>query len=126
MAKRALRNKARSARKTSRRPHLAPPRPRPVAADVRRDDSGQLWTLRNVEREIGAILALLAPGWTAAAIVRTTRLEDDLGFDSWGVLRVVKPVRMRLHETLSDSVVRDLKKVGDLVDYVWAKMEDVS
>jgi hypothetical protein len=107
-----------------RRPHASRRRPA-AAAVVRRDDSGQTWTLRDVEREIAAILARLAPGWTAAAISRTTRLHDDLGFDAWGVLRVVKPVRNRLHETLSDTIVRDLRKVGELVDYVWAKMEDV-
>jgi hypothetical protein len=120
-------------RRASRRAHKKPkrmpraPRRRPlaVAVLVRRDDSGQTWTLAAVEREIAAILAELAPGWHPTSIARTTRFHDDLGFDVWGVLRVVKPVRDRLHETLSDAVVRGLRKVGDLVDYVWAKMEDV-
>jgi hypothetical protein len=79
-----------------------------------------------VEREIALILAKLAPGWDPDDIVPALRLDQDLGFDEWGVLRVVKPVRHRLHEQLSDAVVRDLADVGDLVDYVWSKMEDVS
>jgi acyl carrier protein len=98
-------------------------RPKPPPAP-RRDDTGHEWTLAEVEREIASILSKLAPGWDPAAIRRSTRIHEDLGFDTWGILRVVRPVRDRLHETLSDALVRELRKVGDLVDYVWAKMED--
>jgi acyl carrier protein len=108
---------AASAEATS--PSAAPPAPR-------RDDSGVIWTLQQVETEIIAIVAKLTPGADPASISRSTRFGNDLGWDDWYKLRVVKPVRARLHETLADAVVKDIKKVGDLIDYVWSRMEDVS
>jgi hypothetical protein len=37
----------------------------------------------------------------------------------------VKPVKRRLHESLEDNVVLyEVKTVGDLVKYVWSRMDD--
>lgn len=91
---------------------------------TRKDDSGTLWTREQVLAEVVAIVAALSPGVEAKTIVRKTRFAGDLGWDEWYVLRVIKPVRRRLHETLSDPVVKGLRMVGDLADYVWSKMED--
>jgi acyl carrier protein len=83
------------------------------------------WNLVQVETEIVAIVAELSPGWRPDQIGLATRFDDDLGWDEWYILSVVKKVRKRLHETLSDPVVKNLKVVGDLVKYVWSKMEEV-
>ena len=97
-----------------------------IDAARRRDDAGQVWTLAQVEVEIAGIVAQLTPGVDPGAIQRASRFRDDLGWDDWSLLRVVKPVWRRLHETLSDYVVKELRRVGELMDYVWSKMEDVT
>ena len=91
---------------------------------TRKDDRGHRWTDQGVERALIRIVRGLSPGFGRRKITRRTRLHTDLGWDDWYVLRVVKPVRTTLHETLEDRVVLALKTVGDLVNYVWNKMED--
>lgn len=90
------------------------------------DDSGKVWDEEGVEAAIKSIVARLTPKTKPGALTRTTRLEADLGWDKWYKLKVVKPVRKRLHETLEDNVVLyEVKTVGDLVKYVWSRMDDV-
>jgi len=91
----------------------------------RRDDAGREWSRADVEREVRVIVAQLSRLETDT-VRTTTRFEDDLSWDNWFVLSVVKPIRARLHETLSDFVVLQLETVGDLVDYVWSRMEVVT
>jgi hypothetical protein len=91
---------------------------------TRKDDRGHRWTDQGVERTIIRIVRRLSPGFGRRKITRKTRLHTDLGWDDWYVLRVVKPVRATLHESLEDRVVLGLRTVGDLVSYVWNKMED--
>lgn len=91
---------------------------------TRKDDRGHRWTDQGVERAVIRIVRRLSPGFGRRKITRKTRLHTDLGWDDWYVLRVVKPVRATLHETLEDRVVLALRTVGDLVSYVWNKMED--
>jgi hypothetical protein len=91
---------------------------------TRKDDRGHRWTDKGVERALIGIVRRLSPGFGRRKITRKTRLHTDLGWDDWYVLRVVKPVRATLHETLEDRVVLALRTVGDLVSYVWNKMED--
>ena len=95
-------------------------------ADKRRDESGKTWTQARMEGEIATLVARLTPGCSAVDLSRATRFRDHLGWDEWSLLRLVKPVLRQFHETLSDFLVKDLKTVGDLMDYVWSKMEDVS
>ncbi len=92
----------------------------------RRDDRGHSWSERGVEHAVIAIVRRLSPGFARKRITKKTRLHKDLGWDEWYVLRVVKPVRTALHERLEDRVVLRLKSVGDLVGYVWNKMEDMA
>ena len=90
------------------------------------DDEGHRWTEAGVETAVRRIVARLTPGKTTRALKRATRLEADLGWDRWYKLKVVRPVRTTLHETLEDNVVLyEVKTVGDLVDYVWSRMDDV-
>ena len=91
---------------------------------TRKDDRGHRWTDQGVERALIRIVRGLSPGFGRKKITRKTRLHTDLGWDDWYVLRVAKPVRATLHETLEDRVVLALRTVGDLVSYVWNKMED--
>jgi len=91
---------------------------------TRKDDRGHRWTDQGVERAVIRIVRRLSPGFGRRKITRKMRLHTDLGWDDWYVLRVVKPVRATLHETLEDRVVLTLRTVGDLVSYVWNKMED--
>ena len=91
----------------------------------RKDDGGQVWDEKEVQAAIAKIVAALAPGFPADDIKRATKL-DDLGWDRWYRLRVVKPIRRALHETLEDKVVLDLDTVGELIAYVWSRMEDVA
>lgn len=90
----------------------------------RTDGRGHSWTDRGVERAVIRIVRRLSPGFARKRITRKTRLHTDLGWDEWYALRVVRPIRVTLHETLEDRVVLALKTVGDLVSYVWNKMED--
>ena len=65
----------------------------------------------------------LDPGIGKRKLTRSTRLSADLGWDDWFKLSVIKPVRQRMHESLSATVVLDrVHTVGDLADYVWASM----
>ena len=92
---------------------------------TRKDDGGHRWTDQGVERTLIRIVRGLSPGFGRRKITRKTRLHTDLGWDDWYALRVAKPVSATLHETLEDRVVLALRTVGDLVSYVWNKMEDV-
>ncbi len=92
----------------------------------RKDDRGHSWTDRGVERAVIRIVRRLSPGFARKRITRKTRLHDDLGWDEWYALRVVKPIHATLHERLEDRVVLTLRLVGDLVGYVWNKMEEVA
>lgn len=90
---------------------------------MRKDDRGHRWTDRGVERAVIRIVRRLSPGFGRRKITRKTRLHANLGWDDWYVLRVVKPIRLTLHESLEDRVVLTLKAVGDLVSCVWNGME---
>jgi hypothetical protein len=92
----------------------------------RKDDRGHLWSDRGVERAVIRIVRRLSPGFARKRITKKTRLQADLGWDAWYALRVVKPIRSTLHEKLEDRVVLGLRTVGDLVGYVWNKMEDAA
>ncbi len=94
------------------RPHESP----------RRDDCGRDWTRGEVEREVRDIVGTLAQ-LPAGTVTLATRFSEDLDWDSWFVLAVVKPIARRLHEELTDFVILQLETVGDLVNYVWARME---
>jgi hypothetical protein len=76
-----------------------------------------------VERAVIRIVRRLSPGFARKKITRKTRLHDDLGWDEWYPLRVVKPIRRTLHETLEDRAVLALRTVGELVARVWDAME---
>ncbi len=92
---------------------------------ARIDDRGQRWEASAVESAVKAIVASLTPGGTPGTLQRGTKLEADLGWDKWYKLTVVKPVRRALHETLEDNVVLyEVTTVGDLIDYVWSRMDD--
>ena len=90
---------------------------------TRKDDRGHRWTDQGVQRAVIRIVRRLSPGFGRRKITRNTRLHTDLGWDDWYVLRVVRPIRATLHETLEDRVVLALKTGGDLVSYVWNGME---
>jgi len=92
-------------------------------ATRRRDDLGHSWTVGGVERAAIRIVRHLSPGFARKRITKKTRLHQDLGWDEWYVLRVVKPIRTTLHEQLEDRAVLQLKTVGDLVACVWNAME---
>jgi hypothetical protein len=89
----------------------------------RRDDRGHWWTDRGVERAVIKIVRDLSPGWARRKITKKTRLHTDLGWDDWYALRVARPVRTRIHETVEDRAVLMLRTVGDLVALVWDGME---
>lgn len=90
---------------------------------TRKDDRGHRWTDQGVQRAVIRIVRRLSPGFGRRKITRKTRLHTDLGWDDWYVLRVVRPIRATLHETLEDRVVLALRTVGDLVSCVWNGME---
>ena len=90
---------------------------------TRRDDSGRVWDEVQLREAIVAIVARLSPGFPAGGIRPATRL-DHLGWDRWYRLRVVKPIHSVLHERLDDQVVLGLETVGELIAYVWSRMED--
>jgi hypothetical protein len=97
---------------------------RASAAKRRKDDLGHTWTDRGVERAVIRIVRHLSPGFARRRITKKTRLHQDLGWDEYYVLGVVKPIRTTLHEQLEDRVVLDLRTVGDLVGCVWGSMEE--
>lgn len=89
----------------------------------RKDDEGKEWTKDEVTAEVIAIVRDLSPGVDGAVTAKTTFAK--LGWDSWYRLRLLTPVRKRLHERLPAQIVMDkVKNVGDLRDMVWALMED--
>jgi hypothetical protein len=88
----------------------------------RKDDLGHLWTDRGVERAVIRIVRRLSPGFARKRITKKTRLHQDLGWDEYYPLRVVKPIRTTLHRELEDRVVLGLRTVGDLVACVWNGM----
>jgi acyl carrier protein len=90
----------------------------------RKDDEGKEWTADEVTAEVIAIVRDLSPGVGSAATTAKTTFAK-LGWDSWYRLRLLKPVRKRLHERLPAQIVMDkVRSVGDLRDLVWALMED--
>jgi len=92
---------------------------------TRVDDAGKNWEEARVEAAVKRIVASLTPGAKPGALKRATRLEADLGWDKWYKLKVIKPIRKRLHEALEDNVVLyEVKTVGDLVKYVWSRMDE--
>ena len=97
--------------------------PRRRAPVRRKDDLGHSWTGGGVERAVIRIVRHLSPGFARKRITKKSRLHQDLGWDEWYPLRVVKPIRTTLHEQLEDRVVLELKTVGDLVACVWNAME---
>ena len=89
----------------------------------RKDDLGHAWTDRGVERAVIRIVRRLSPGFARRRITRKTRLHQDLGWDDWYVLRVVKPIRTTIHVRLEDRAVLTLRTVGDLAGSVWNAMK---
>jgi len=89
----------------------------------RRDERGHSWTNRGVERAVIRIVRRLSPGFARRPISRKTRLHQDLGWDEYYPLRVVRPIRATLHVSLDDHLVLRLRTVGDLVACVWNAME---
>jgi len=89
----------------------------------RKDGRGHSWTDGGVERAVIRIVRRLSPGFARKRITRKTRLHQDLGWDDYYPLRVVKPIRAKLHEALEDRAVLDLRTVGNLVACVWNAME---
>ncbi len=92
-------------------------------APRRRDALGHRWTGRGVERAVIRIVRRLSPGFARRPITRKTRLHQDLGWDEWYVLRVVKPIRATLHQQIEDRAVLRLRTVGELAACVWNAME---
>ncbi len=92
-------------------------------APRRRDALGHRWTGGGVERAVIRIVRRLSPGFARRRITRQTRLHQDLGWDEWYVLRVVKPIRATLHQQIEDRAVLRLRTVGDLAACVWNAME---
>jgi hypothetical protein len=92
----------------------------------RRDEQGKAWTKAEVQREVFAIVAAKA-GVPADTVFADTRFGDGgLGWDAWYKLSVIKPVKTRLHETLSHAIVKnDVDSVGQLITYIWSLMEEI-
>ena len=88
----------------------------------RKDDLGHRWTEGGVERAVIRIVRRLSPGWARRRITRRTRLHTELGWDEWYVLRVARPVRAALHETLDDRLLLNARTVGEIVAMVWTRM----
>ena len=121
MAKRTGARRRGAGRKLSRRAAGTAARRR-TDGTQRRDDEGVLWTRAQVAAAVRTIVAELARV-PPARVLLATRFHDDLDWDEWFVLAVSKPIERRLHEQLSDGVLLQLSTVGDLVNYVWARME---
>jgi len=113
--------KRRTRRKsTTRVLHKAPP------SETRRDEVRGLWTSEQVQQAIFRLVADLDAN-AAKGLKRSTRFSTDLGWDDWFKLSLIKPVKSRLHESIHEQVLLDrVKTVGDLIDYVWSKMEIVA
>jgi len=93
---------------------------------VRRDDAGNQWTVAQLMGEIAAIVCDLDDNLTPADVVRSASFADDFGWDDPFKARLRKPVRSRLHETITLSQITEkLDTVGDLADLVWSKMDPV-
>ena len=48
----------------------------------------------------------------------TTRIVDDLGADSLDVVEMVMTVEDEFEIEIPDSVIEDLKTIGDVVEYI--------
>jgi acyl carrier protein len=121
-ARTPVRSPARRSPAPRRRARAAPAKPVPPP---RRDDDGGTWTLAEVEAVLFDIVTELTPGLDRDVVEWATRFGRDLGWDTWYTLRVIVPVRERLHETLPAAVAKRLTSVGQLVDAVWSRMEEL-
>ena len=77
-----------------------------------------------------ALMALIAEvgGYSAAKVARSSRLDDDLGYDSLLQLRLLSRLRSEYpelqHMSVSD-VLPHIHSVGALVDFVVARVDNV-
>jgi len=75
-------------------------------------------------------MALIAEvgGYSAAKVARSSRLDDDLGYDSLLQLRLLSRLRSEYpelqHMSVSD-VLPHIHSVGALVDFVVARVDNV-
>lgn len=88
----------------------------------RLDDTGKTWTRPEVEHQVREIVGSAAHV-PLGDILMSTRFQEDLDWDDWFILSLLKPIKRRLHEDLSDFIMLQLETVGDLASYVWARME---
>lgn len=88
----------------------------------RLDDSGKSWTRPEVEHKVREIVSA-ASHVPFGDILLSTRFQEDLDWDDWFILSLLKPIKRHLHEDLGDFIMLQLETVGDLVSYVWARME---
>jgi acyl transferase domain-containing protein len=76
-----------------------------------------------------ALTALIADvgGYSTARVARSSRLDDDLGYDSLLLLRLLNRLRSdypELEHMSASEVLRHIHCVGDLVDFVVARLDD--
>lgn len=88
----------------------------------RLDDHGKQWTRHEVEHELRSIVGAAAHV-PLGDVLLSTRFQEDLDWDEWFILSLLKPIKRRLHEDLADFILLQLETVGDLVTYVWSRME---
>lgn len=88
----------------------------------RLDDNGKTWTRTEVEHAVRDIVGTAAHV-PVRDILLSTRFQEDLDWDDWFILSLLKPIKRQLHEDLGDFIMLQLETVGDLVSYVWARME---
>ena len=88
----------------------------------RLDDRGKEWTRQQVEHEVRSIVGTAAHV-PLGDVMLSTRFQEDLDWDEWFILSLLKPIKRRLHEDLADFILLQLETVGDLLSYVWARME---
>lgn len=88
----------------------------------RLDDRGKSWTRHEVEHELRSIVGAAAHV-PLGDVLLSTRFQEDLDWDEWFILSLLKPIKRRLHEELSDFIMLQLETAGDLVTYVWSRME---
>ena len=88
----------------------------------RLDDTGKQWTRPEVEHAVREIVGAAAHV-PLGDILLSTRFSEDLDWDDWFILSLLKPIKRNLHEDLGDFIMLQLETVGDLVSYVWARME---
>jgi acyl carrier protein len=66
-------------------------------------------------------------GYSTARVARSSRLDDDLGYDSLLLLRLLNRLRSdypELEHMSASEVLRHIHCVGDLVDFVVARLDD--